>query len=150
HCISHWGSHFRPDYRHLGEHRAAFGGVQTLAVTATATARVRQDVEATLALTDPATVWGDFARANLKLKVIKADKVAEQRTALLQAVLQSEGAGIVYAPTRKNVVEIHRMLVDAGVESAAYHAGMTPPDRQASQRAFTTGKARVVVATHAF
>lgn len=150
HCISQWGSHFRPDYRLLGDYRAELGNVQTLAVTATATTRVREDIVRILGLESPAIVFADFARSNLKVKIIRADKVAEQRTAVLQSVLSSEGSGIVYAPTRKNVAEVHRMLVDAGVKAAAYHAGMSPHERQASHRAFMAGTARVVVATNAF
>lgn len=150
HCISQWGSHFRPDYRLLGEHCAKLGKLQVLAVTATATTRVREDIAATLSMHTPATVWSEFARENLKTKIVKIDKVAEQRTGVLQAVLAQAGSGIVYAPTRKNVVEIHRMLVDAGVKAAAYHAGMDASSRQASQRAFMDDRVRVVVATHAF
>jgi ATP-dependent DNA helicase RecQ len=150
HCISHWGSHFRPDYRFLGEYLEDLGQVQKLAVTATATAKVRDDIVRTLRLTAPATVWADFARENLSIKVAKASRVPEQLTAILQAVLSSPGSGIVYAPTRKNAREVHRMLTDAGVEAALYHAGMAGFERNEAQREFMSGQARVVVATHAF
>jgi ATP-dependent DNA helicase RecQ len=150
HCISHWGSHFRPDYRFLGEYLADLGPVQKLAVTATATAKVRDDIVRTLKLAEPATVWADFARENLSIKVVKASRVPEQLTAILQAVLSSPGSGIVYAPTRKNAREVHRMLTDAGVDAAIYHAGMAGPERNEAQQAFMSGRARVVVATHAF
>ncbi len=150
HCISHWGSHFRPDYRMLGDYLDDLGPVQKIAVTATATARVRDDIVRTLKLRAPETVWADFARMNLKLKVLKADKVAELFGAVLQTTLASDGPGIVYAPTRKTAREVHRMLCDAGVLAALYHGGLTPDQRQAAQRAFMAAQANVVVATHAF
>ena len=150
HCVSHWGSHFRPDYRFLGEYLADFGTVQKLAVTATATQRVREDIARVLRLANPATVWADFARGNLKLKVVRADKVNEQLSSVLQATLTTEGKGIIYTPTRRHARDIHRMLVEAGVKAAVYHAGMSPDARDASQKAFAAGTVRVVVATHAF
>ena len=154
HCISQWGSHFRPDYRFLGDYLDDFstdaGPVQKLAVTATATSRVREDIAKFLRLDRPATVWADFARKNLKLKVVRADKVAEQLTAILQSVLASDGPGIVYVPTRKSAREVHRMLVDAGVAATVYHGGLPPAERNAAQRLFMEGGASVVVATHAF
>ena len=140
HCISHWGSHFRPDY----------GPVPKLAVTATATARVREDIVQALRLRNPELVWADFARDNLQLKVVKADKAAPALASTLQAVLQTSGSGIVYAPTRKQTREVGRMLDAAGIKTALYHAGLTPPAREAAQRAFMAGSVRVVVATHAF
>ncbi len=150
HCISHWGSHFRPDYRLIGEHLADMEPVQKLAVTATATARVRQDIIESLRLQKAETVWGEFGRDNLNLKVIKVEKVVEQWSAVLQSVLTCEGSGIVYVPTRKNARELHRMLEDAGVPTVAYHAGMSSEQRQYSHTAFISGQARVAVATHAF
>ncbi len=150
HCVSHWGNHFRPDYRMIGEYLKDFGPVQKLAVTATATARVRADIERALFLQNPGTVWGDFARSNLKMKVIKADKVIDQLNATLSAVLASEGSGIVYVPTRKNARDVHRMLSDAGVKVVTYHAGMDSSQRMTSHTDFMDGKARVAVATHAF
>jgi ATP-dependent DNA helicase RecQ len=150
HCVSHWGNHFRPDYRFLGDYLADFGPVQKLAVTATATQRVREDIARALRLAEPATVWADFARGNLRLKVVRADKVNEQLSSVLQATLGVPGNGIIYTPTRRHARDVHRMLVDAGVKAAVYHAGMGPAARDASQRAFVGGSVRVVVATHAF
>ena len=150
HCISHWGSHFRPDYRLIGEYLEDFGPVPKLAVTATATARVREDIVRALRLRNPELVWADFARDNLQLKVVKADKAAPALASTLQSVLQTAGSGIVYAPTRKQTREVGRMLEAAGVKTALYHAGLMPPTREAAQRAFMAGSVRVVVATHAF
>lgn len=152
HCISHWGAHFRPDYRHLGSYLADLPPVQKLAVTATATSRVRTDIAHTLRLHRPALVWADFARPNLNLKILRISKVADQLTALLHAVKNSlsSGSGIVYAPTRKVVRDIHRMLVNAGIRAGLYHAGMPHDERLANQQAFMDERIQVVVATNAF
>jgi ATP-dependent DNA helicase RecQ len=152
HCVSHWGSHFRPDYRMLGENLEALAGArpQKLALTATATSKVRLDIETRLKLATPALVFEDFFRKNLELKVIRADKNAEQLSAVLNGVLSMEGQGIVYAPTRKVVEEVQRMLRQARVEAVAYHGGMAAEQRSIAHRRFADGSARVVVATHAF
>jgi ATP-dependent DNA helicase RecQ len=150
HCISSWGGAFRPDYRQLGAYLEALGPVRRLALTATATARVRRDIRAALGMDAAAEVWDSVLRPNLELSVVRAPRVADQRTLLLNAVLSEPGAGIVYAPTRKDASEVGQMLGDAGVPVAVYHAGMRPEDRHASQRALVSGSVRVMVATSAF
>jgi len=150
HCVSHWGNHFRPDYRLIGHYLADFGAVQKLAVTATATRRVRDDIEQALRLRSPAQVWAEVARTNLRLKIVKTEKVAAHYTLLLQTVLHDAGSGIVYVQTRKQAREVHRLLVDAGIAAEVYHAGLPPASREAAQRAFMAGTARVVVATNSF
>jgi ATP-dependent DNA helicase RecQ len=97
-------------------------------------------------------VWADFARSNLHLRILRVDKVAEQLTLLLNTVMNSvgKGTGIVYAPTRKAVGEIHRMLVKAGIRAGMYHAGMGHDERHRHQRDFMDGRHQVVVATNAF
>ncbi len=150
HCISHWGSHFRPEYRMLGQYLKDFGKVQKLAVTATATPKVRQDIIESLELTNPKTVWASITRSNLEVKVIKTTTVAGHLETVLHTVLSSEGSGIVYAPTRKMVREVHRMLVNAKVSASAYHAGLANEERHRSQQEFMSGKVKVVVATNAF
>jgi ATP-dependent DNA helicase RecQ len=134
----------------IGSYLADFGEVQKLAVTATATRRVREDIEQALRLRSPAQVWSDVARANLCLKVVKAEKVATHYTTLLQTVLNEAGSGIVYTQTRRLAREVHRMLVDAGIAAALYHAGLTAAARESAQIAFMSGSARVVVATNSF
>lgn len=151
HCVSQWGNHFRPDYRLLGEHLEALStGVQKLALTATATAKVRRDIETRLKLASPALVIEDFVRDNLELKVIRTDKNTTLLSTALNGVLSMEGQGIVYAPTRKVVEEVQRMLQDARVAAVCYHAGMTAEQRSIAYRRFVDRSARVVVATHAF
>lgn len=155
HCVSHWGQHFRPDYRLLGDYldkltQADGTAPQKLAVTATATGKVRDDIARLLHLKAPTTVWADFQRHNLKLKVVRGEKVADQFTLAIQAVLGRTGSGIIYVPTRKNAELVHRMYVDAGLSASLYHAGLHPTARQAAQKDFITGKTQLVVATHAF
>jgi ATP-dependent DNA helicase RecQ len=140
----------------LGEYVAELGArrpegrVQKLALTATATPRVREDVAAALGLVDPVCVVAPFARENLKIKVARADKVHDLLTTVLQGVLALPGPGIVYAPTRKQAQEIQRILANAGERVALYHAGLSSDARQQAQRAFMAGERRVVVATNAF
>ncbi|MBM4250723.1 MAG: ATP-dependent DNA helicase RecQ [Deltaproteobacteria bacterium] len=150
HCISQWGGNFRPDYRLIGSYLRDFGPVPKLAVTATATQKVREDIIQALDLRSPEVVWGGFARENLRLKVVRADKVAALFAATLQAVLGADGSGIVYTPTRKQTREVWRMLTSAGIASAMYHGGLSASLRDEAQQAFMTDKVRVVVATHAF
>ena len=151
HCVSHWGNHFRPDYRTLGDNLGTLGErAQMLALTATATNKVRRDIEARLKLITPAFVFEDFVRQNLEIKVIRADKTADQWSAVLNGVLSLDGPGIVYAPTRKVVEEVTRMLRSARMDVTCYHAGMPPDQRNLAQRRFFDGSVRVVVATHAF
>jgi ATP-dependent DNA helicase RecQ len=157
HCISSWGGAFRPDYRQLGGYLQSFneapgdaGPVRRLALTATATARVRRDIRHALSMDLAPEVWDSVLRPNLELGIVRAPRVADQRTLLLNAVLSETGAGIVYAPTRRDAAEVFAMLQAAGVPAAIYHAGMRPEERHASQRALTSGAVRVMVATSAF
>lgn len=155
HCISHWGSHFRPDYRFLGtylEDLARLSGtrVPRLAMTATATMRVRAEIKNSLFLQRASEVWDDLWRENLKLRVVRTDRAAEQLSALLTVVMHAAGQGIVYCQTRKLAEDAARMLQNAGVQAMVYHAGLSAPGRQQAQQAFVEGRAQVMVATHAF
>lgn len=150
HCISQWGSHFRPDYRFIGDYLRSFGPLQKLAVTATATSKVRDDIASTLGMKRPGLVVSGVMRDNLSLKIVKTSKVNEQLQAMLQAVLSSDGAGIVYAPTRSSCRDLFRVLSDAGIKCGIYHAGLSPQQREYAQTNFLNGRLRVIVATHAF
>jgi ATP-dependent DNA helicase RecQ len=151
HCISHWGGGFRPEYRQLGALLAPWPDARRLALTATATARVRDDIRGALGIPQAAVVAAPAARENLTLEVVRAGTVAAHRKATLDAVLaEGEGTGLVYAPTRKDVDDITRMLAAAGIAAVAYHAGLGGPARAAAQQAFVSGRARVAVATNAF
>jgi ATP-dependent DNA helicase RecQ len=150
HCISQWGGHFRPDYRLLGQYLTPLGPTQKLAVTATATSQVRQDIAEILLLQRPAQIAGEITRSNLKIKVISSKNIDSQYTALLHSVQSSKGCGIIYASTRKLVGEVHGMLRNAGIPSLPYHAGLPPDQRQYAQQEFIQGRIPIVVATNAF
>lgn len=150
HCISQWGSHFRPDYRFIGDYLREFGPLQKLAVTATATAKVRGDISGTLGMQLPGTVVSGVTRENLTLKIVKTSKVVDQLSTMLQAVLSSPGQGIVYAPTRSACRDLFRVLSDGGIKCGIYHAGLSAMQREYAQNGFISGDLRVIVATHAF
>ena len=152
HCVSEWGHEFRPDYRRVGRFREALRPRATMALTATATERVRVDVARRLGLRDPVEVVGGFDRPNLTFDAMWVEgkgSVARKR-GVLAAALATAGGGkaIVYCGTRRAADETAASLSAAGHPAVAYHAGRA--DRAEAQEAFTGGRARVVAATNAF
>ena len=158
HCISEWGHDFRPEYLQIGELIRELPDCRVLACTATATPVVRDEILERLGLpSDTPQLIHGFARPNLSLRVAEINSAAERRRqidALLAEALgpsgQQPGTAIVYAPTRKSTEEEAARLQEAGWRVAAYHAGMTGPDRDAVQSAFIQGQIQIVVATNAF
>ncbi len=150
HCISQWGHDFRPDYLRLGELRTLIGSPPTIALTATATPRVRQGILEELQLTDPAVFIAGFERPSLTFSVRAVSGVADKLKAVEAAVNQTGGSGIIYAATRKNVEEVAAFLKQKGVRVAAYHAGFSDAERESVQDAFMSGRVPVMVATNAF
>ncbi len=150
HCLSQWGHDFRPDYLRLGRVRERLGFPQTVALTATATAPVREDILTTLQLRDPATIISGFARDNLDFGITHCES-RKAKFERLRALIARWKTGIIYCSTRKNVMTVFDEI-SAGAHShaVAYHAGMTDEERAFSQDAFISGRADVVVATNAF
>jgi DNA topoisomerase III len=149
HCISHWGHDFRPDYRMLGERLPLLRPAPILALTATATPLVQDDILAQLGLGDAARFIHGFRRTNLGVEIL--DLAPSERFERARELL-AEGSrrpAIVYAPTRKDVEELASRL-SAEMPAAAYHAGMDPGARDRVQSAFLDGRIEVVVATIAF
>jgi ATP-dependent DNA helicase RecQ len=148
HCISQWGHDFRPEYRQLGRLRTLLPGISLHAFTATATARVRRDIAAQLALRDPIELVGSFDRPNLVYRVLARSGLKQQ----LQDVLARHRgqAGIVYCTSRKEVDALAAWLVTEGVRARPYHAGLSDDERHRNQDAFLDEHADVVVATVAF
>lgn len=153
HCISHWGHDFRPDYMRLNELRTALGNPPCIALTATATKRVQDDIVARLKLRDPARVVTGFHRPNLSFEVrhcaSRSTKVSELRSLIGQATVDG-GNAIIYAATRKNVEWLASALNQAGIRTGYYHAGLNDDERDAVQDHFFNSKLKVLVATNAF
>jgi ATP-dependent DNA helicase RecQ len=149
HCISAWGHDFRPDYRTLGEHLPALRPAPIIALTATATPTVQQDIVAQLSLTNAALFIHGFRRSNLAIEVVEMSK--PRRHEFTAALLADPAArpAIVYAPSRKSAEELATELA-RHFPAAAYHAGLDPGTRERVQTAFQSGKLEVVVATIAF
>ncbi len=148
HCISEWGHDFRPEYRKLSQLRALLPNVPMLALTATATPQVQADIASQLKLQNPALYLSSFNRPNLSYRVIAKEKPARQVWEC--AAARPEESGIVYCQSRKSAESMAEMLLDAGIPTVAYHAGMDAEERTKNQEAFIRDKARIVCATVAF
>ena len=148
HCISEWGHDFRPEYRRLVELRERFPAIPFMALTATATERVRKDIVTQLRLRDPFVCVGSFNRANLAYRVIPKSKPADQVRRLVAA--HGGGSGIVYCASRRAAESVAESLRDAGIRARPYHAGLSDRDRSKNQEAFVRDDAQVICATIAF
>ncbi len=148
HCVSQWGHDFRPEYLALGQVRAQLGGVQTLALTATADAPTRADIAEKLFPRPPRTFVRSFDRPNLFLAMQPKTKSRRQLLDFLGA--HREQSGIVYCASRKRTEAIAALLTAEGYLALAYHAGMEPGQRSAHQDAFLRRDAVIMAATVAF
>jgi ATP-dependent DNA helicase RecQ len=148
HCISEWGHDFRPEYRRLVELRERFPAIPFMALTATATERVRKDIVAQLRLKDPFVCVGSFNRANLAYRVIPKSKPADQVRRLIAA--HKGGAGIVYCASRRAAESVAEGLRDSSIPARPYHAGLSDGDRSKNQEAFVRDRIQVICATVAF
>jgi ATP-dependent DNA helicase RecQ len=148
HCISEWGHDFRPEYRQLSQIRTHFPEAPVLALTATATERVRADIVAQLQLRNPRIFIGSFNRPNLSYRVIEKSSPYEQLFALIQE--RPRESGIVYCQSRKSAENLATRLCEDGVPALPYHAGLEPQARAKNQEAFIRDNVRVICATIAF
>jgi RecQ family ATP-dependent DNA helicase len=149
HCISAWGHDFRPDYTRLGQVRWQLRPPRTLALTATATPEVRDDIVRVLRLKDPAVSVAGFDRPNLFLEVARVSGDHDKVSRIVRAC-RREGGGIVYCATRRDVEKVARLLAQRDIPALAYHAGMDDDARSRVQEAFMARDDAVVCATNAF
>jgi ATP-dependent DNA helicase RecQ len=151
HCISHWGHDFRPSYRNLAHLKGRLGKIPVLALTATATAAVADDIVEQLGMLDPFMYRGSFFRPNLHIHAIRKGGGQTVRDSILQIVkAHGNESGIVYCMGRRTVDSTADFLKRSGIRAEGYHAGMDAAAREAAQEAFRRDGIDVVVATIAF
>jgi ATP-dependent DNA helicase RecQ len=148
HCVSEWGHDFRPDYRQLSTIRLRYPHAPFLALTATATDRVRQDIIHQLQLRQPSVSVSSFNRQNLYYEIRPKSKDCYKQ--LIKIVKQNQGSGIIYCLSRKKVDEITAQLQRDGIDALPYHAGLNNSVREENQQRFIRDDVRVIVATVAF
>jgi len=148
HCISQWGYDFRPSYLHIAEIRDLMSEeVPFLALTATATPRVVDDIISRLRMKDPKVLRTSFRRSNITYIV---REIEDKSAYVLQSLKKEQGSGIIYVSSRKRSKEVAELLVSNQVKADFYHAGLPQELRDRKQTSWSTGVTRVIVATNAF
>jgi len=148
HCISEWGHDFRPEYRELKKLRKHLPDVPIMALTATATDRVRADIIKELTLRDPRAYVASFNRPNLTYRVIPKTTAYEQLLAFIRS--RPNDSGIIYCASRKSTESVARNLNEDEISAKPYHAGLTTAERTKHQDAFLRDDVRIITATIAF
>jgi ATP-dependent DNA helicase RecQ len=148
HCISQWGYDFRPSYLNIAAIRKLVGrDVPVLALTATATSRVVEDIMDKLEFRQRNVLKSGFERKNL---VYLVRKVEDKEKYILDTLHKVKGSGIIYVRSRKKTKEIAQFLVSNKIAADFYHAGLNREQREKKQNAWSSGKPRIIVATNAF
>lgn len=147
HCVSQWGYDFRPPYLQIADIRAYHPSVPLIALTASATPVVVDDIRARLSMQRCRTFCGSFVRPNLGYSVICDDNKGKR---LLEMLATVDGSSIVYTRSRRYAEQTAALLVANGVNAEFYHAGLTAAERDRRQGQWMTGKSQVMVATNAF
>jgi ATP-dependent DNA helicase RecQ len=149
HCISQWGHDFRPEYRELLSRFTAFSSARRMALTATATPRVADDICESLALRSVARVIESFDRPNLSFEILPCTS-NDKSAAVQQLLAETPGSAIIYVGKRDDAEDLARQLRAARFDAQAYHAGLDREQRHARQEAFDQGRVRILCATVAF
>ncbi|WP_110927582.1 RecQ family ATP-dependent DNA helicase [Bacillus massiliglaciei] len=151
HCISQWGYDFRPDYLNLGKVREKLGNPLTLALTATATEKVRRDIVRSLGMEEPEQIVASVDRPNIAMLTEKVGSYQEKMERLFALCKLFPGSGIIYFSSKKAAEDAALYLKEKGIERAAhYHGGMEPDQRMLIQQQFLRGQLKVICATSAF
>jgi ATP-dependent DNA helicase RecQ len=150
HCISHWGHDFRPAFLEIAHVLPRLGQPVVLALTATATEQIAQDICKQLGIPEDGVVNASAFRRNLDLRVLPVAREADKLAQVLKLVKAAEGSGIVYTATVKAAHAVHDALRAADESAGLYHGKLPAAERAAAQDAFMSGACRVMVATNAF
>jgi len=148
HCISQWGHDFRPEYRRLIKARANFPKAACVALTATATPRVRADIKASLQMDSGHEFVASFNRENLFIQIVPKDNPLGQTLQFIQKF--KDQSGIIYCHSRKQVQSLYEVLKENGFSAKPYHAGLADTERSLNQEAFIRDDVQIIVATIAF
>lgn len=148
HCVSEWGHDFRPEYRQMKQLRQRYPDIPLLALTATATSRVRQDIIQQLTLQEPGIHLASFNRPNLYYEVIPKERQSYKQ--LLTKIRSHQGSGIIYCFSRRQVDEVAYRLQQDGFTALPYHAGLSNQERSENQTRFIRDDVQIMVATVAF
>jgi ATP-dependent DNA helicase RecQ len=149
HCVSQWGHDFRPDYLTLGSVAKRLGRPPMLALTATATADVRNDIARQLGMTNPHVTVTGFARPNLRFEVKRTVNQAEKDVALASMLRESEGVGVIYVATVREAERLHEQF-SPNFPVGLYHGKMSGSERKESQDRFMRDEFKAMIATNAF
>ncbi len=150
HCVSQWGQDFRPSYLSLRDSIRDFGHPPVMALTATATAEVAEDIVQQLGMRTPLIVNTGIERPNLVFEVLRTVNGTAKRERIRSLLAQTEGTGIVYSATVRAANELYQWLCDDGIQAGRYHAKLRPREREETQQKFMDNSYRVLVATKAF
>lgn len=150
HCISEWGNDFRPSYREIRESLSSIADkTRWLALTATATPEVRDDILRNLEFKNPKVISRGFARPNLTWWVVKTNQKRKKLISVVEKA-SAKGNGLIYGGTRKNCEDLANLFSKRGIKTEAYHAGVEPTLRKEIQNRWISGETPLVAATNAF
>ena len=147
HCISQWGYDFRPSYLHIAKIREYLPRIPVIALTASATGKVKEDIADKLIMKNPSIFMTSFARKNLRYAAEKCD---DKINRILQLLKTGEGTGIIYCRTRRRTKEISDLIRQHGISCDFYHAGLTQENRKEKQEKWIKGHTRIIACTNAF